>query len=244
MKETGKRIEDVFAEKVILLREKNNISQQELANEIGITRQSLSLYENGQRTIRSDVLLKIADFFNVTTDYLLGKTAAQTIEADTRAVCDYIGLSEKAVENIRLLTTQEGMKYDVFNYLLERDEALIWLIVPYMIGKSQAGAISKARQYEAQKGTTNEKEALNAVLTELAAVKLALFQKDTLLGKIYDDVEKQFLKTYGDTDLIDNKDERDRLISLAYSLATDPNSSLVDLIIHHGKQKKDGENNG
>ena len=46
--------------------------QQRLASELGITQQMLSKYERDVTFIKVDVLKKIAKYFNVTTDYLLG----------------------------------------------------------------------------------------------------------------------------------------------------------------------------
>lgn len=54
------------------LREKRGLMQQRLASELGITQQMLSKYERDVTLIKVDVLKKIARYFNVTTDYLLG----------------------------------------------------------------------------------------------------------------------------------------------------------------------------
>ncbi len=93
-------LKGIFAKRLVELREDWRITQQDLANELGITRQSLSLYENAERTISIDLLVKIADFFNVTVDYLLGQTEAATTETTLREVCDYTRLSEKAVSQL------------------------------------------------------------------------------------------------------------------------------------------------
>lgn len=54
------------------LRKKRGLMQQRLASELGITQQMLSKYEGDVTLIKVDVLKKIAKYFNVTTDYLLG----------------------------------------------------------------------------------------------------------------------------------------------------------------------------
>lgn len=54
------------------LREKRGIIQETLAAELGITQQMLSKYERDITLIKVDILKKIAMYFNVTTDYLLG----------------------------------------------------------------------------------------------------------------------------------------------------------------------------
>lgn len=53
------------------LRENRGLIQEILAAELGITQQMLSKYERDILCIKVDVLMKIAEYFNVTTDYLL-----------------------------------------------------------------------------------------------------------------------------------------------------------------------------
>ena len=54
------------------LRENRGLIQEILAAELGITQQMLSKYERDILCIKVDVLMKIAEYFNVTMDYLLG----------------------------------------------------------------------------------------------------------------------------------------------------------------------------
>lgn len=54
------------------LREKRGLIQEILAAELGVTQQMLSKYEKDVTLIKVDILKKIALYFNVTTDYLLG----------------------------------------------------------------------------------------------------------------------------------------------------------------------------
>lgn len=53
------------------LRENRGLIQEILASELGITQQMLSKYERDVLCIKVDVLKRIAEYFNVTTDYLL-----------------------------------------------------------------------------------------------------------------------------------------------------------------------------
>lgn len=56
------------------LREEQGLSQAEFANKIGLSQQSISLYEKEDRKPSQEVLECLADFFNVSIDYLLGKS--------------------------------------------------------------------------------------------------------------------------------------------------------------------------
>lgn len=61
-------------ERIVKLRKLRKITQEELAKKIGSTRSALSQYEIGTRSPDYETLKKIADYFEVSTDYLLGKT--------------------------------------------------------------------------------------------------------------------------------------------------------------------------
>lgn len=88
-------------EKIRKLREETGTSQQKIADLLGVTRQSLSLYEKGERTINVEALGKLAEFFGVSADYLLGLSDVRSTEQDMRTACEVTGLSEKAVKNIQ-----------------------------------------------------------------------------------------------------------------------------------------------
>lgn len=57
------------------LRQQKNLTQKELAKKLNINHSVLSRIETNERPIKDDELLKIADFFNVSTDYLLGRSS-------------------------------------------------------------------------------------------------------------------------------------------------------------------------
>ncbi|MGB4437673.1 MAG: helix-turn-helix transcriptional regulator [Sedimentibacter sp.] len=63
---TGKIIRD--------LRIKNKLSSKELSKILNISESAISLYESGKRTPSISLIIKMADYFNVSTDYLLGVT--------------------------------------------------------------------------------------------------------------------------------------------------------------------------
>ncbi|WPX08232.1 helix-turn-helix domain-containing protein [Anaerocellum danielii] len=64
------------------LREEKGLTQEELALMLGLKRQSISNYENGGRQPDYNTLIKIADFFGVTVDYLIGHSDFRTREEE------------------------------------------------------------------------------------------------------------------------------------------------------------------
>lgn len=63
-----------FGERLKYLREKNKMYQSELAEKLNLAPSTISMYERGDRDPDTSTLSKIAEIFNVTTDYLLGRT--------------------------------------------------------------------------------------------------------------------------------------------------------------------------
>ncbi len=56
------------------LREDNDVKQKELAEYLNIKQNTYSQYENGKREIPLDTLCKLADYYNTSVDYLIGRT--------------------------------------------------------------------------------------------------------------------------------------------------------------------------
>lgn len=64
----------MFFKRLRDLREDNDLKQTEVAEYLGIAQTVYSRYERGFQTIPVEHLLRLADFYNVSTDYLLGRT--------------------------------------------------------------------------------------------------------------------------------------------------------------------------
>ena len=62
-------------ERIRNLREDRDLKQDDLAKLLNCTQACYSNYENGKRDIPTEVLSALADFYNVSTDYLLGRTS-------------------------------------------------------------------------------------------------------------------------------------------------------------------------
>lgn len=61
-------------ERLRQLRKMNNLTAKEFSAIFNISHSSVSLYESGKRTPSIDLIIKIAQYFDVSTDYLLGVT--------------------------------------------------------------------------------------------------------------------------------------------------------------------------
>lgn len=76
-------------------------TQEELAQCVGVQRQAIAQWKDGKTKPDVYYLSLIADFFEVTTDYLLGKTDVRKADASLRTACEYSGLNEDAMQAIR-----------------------------------------------------------------------------------------------------------------------------------------------
>ena len=78
-------------------------TQKELADHLGLTRQSVSYYRDGITAPDWETLAAIASFFSVSADWLIGvipEDGPRTPNFEIRAVCEYTGLSEAAIGSL------------------------------------------------------------------------------------------------------------------------------------------------
>ncbi len=61
-------------ERIRALREDSDLTQAQVAGYLGMSQTGYSKYETGENSIPVDVVVKLADFYKTTTDYLLGRT--------------------------------------------------------------------------------------------------------------------------------------------------------------------------
>lgn len=91
---------NILGERLKSARVKAGQTQEDIAKLLRVQRQVISYFENGSRTPNIDDLIKLAEIFGTSTDYLLGLTDAQSTDLEVKYICDYTGLSEKAVSEL------------------------------------------------------------------------------------------------------------------------------------------------
>lgn len=104
----------ILADKIINLRKKNSWSQEELAEKLGISRQSISKYEGAQSIPDMDKILKLSKIFGVTTDYLIKDEIedpefldedyeeSKMRKVSMEMASDYLALKEISAKNLAL----------------------------------------------------------------------------------------------------------------------------------------------
>ncbi|MGI6014321.1 MAG: helix-turn-helix domain-containing protein [Oscillospiraceae bacterium] len=63
-----------FQNRLITIRKSNNLTQKQLASAIGLSEVGVQNYESGRRKPAFDVLIALADYFDVSLDYLVGRS--------------------------------------------------------------------------------------------------------------------------------------------------------------------------
>lgn len=106
---------DVSNERLRLLIDSSRQTRENIAKSVGMDTSTITKYYNGDRKLTVDAIKKFAVFFNVSADYLLGLSDAQTADKDLQFVCDYTGLSDsniKYLHHVMYLFNESYKKYN------------------------------------------------------------------------------------------------------------------------------------
>ncbi len=103
-----------FHERFKKLRKEANKSQKDLTDKsaLNISEQTIKNYEQGKRTPDVPTLIRIAEYFNVSTDYLVGLSDIPSRDTNIQAVCEFTGLGETAIYEILSHTKAVGIIND------------------------------------------------------------------------------------------------------------------------------------
>ena len=94
----------MLSERLKILRAERGITQADLAIELGVSKQAYSLYEPDRREMDFSALCRLADYFNVSVDYLLERSSDTThkfCDEEVRLIFDYRSLDERGKEAIK-----------------------------------------------------------------------------------------------------------------------------------------------
>lgn len=110
---TGRRIKQ--------LREEKGLTQEKLSKEINISRDVLGRYET-DRTVPTDNLIRIAQYFKTTTDYLLGLTDSKSIEEDNQVISNKIGFDDEDIKILEHLKIYRPEVLETIRFLIKQEE--------------------------------------------------------------------------------------------------------------------------
>lgn len=193
-----KRYSMILAEKIIKLRKKNGWSQEELAAQMNVSRQSVSKWESMSSIPDLDKIVKLSQLFGVSTDYLL----KDELEDDEAEHIETIEESEK--KYVSLNEANEFMGLAEENALKVAAGVAACIFSPVMVilltGYAECGLININEDKAAGIGT--------AILLVIIACAVMLFIMSGTKMKKYEYLESELLETeYGVASIIETKKE-------------------------------------
>ena len=96
-----------FGDRIKKLREEKGLSREEMSNQLNISYSALSKYETNKRFPDKNTLIELANFFDVSVDYIIGRTDVRKFEdfpEEIKGIANlFVGMSgskQKAIEKL------------------------------------------------------------------------------------------------------------------------------------------------
>ena len=191
----------ILADKIIENRKKNGWSQEELANRLGVSRQSVSKWESAQAVPDLKKILQLAEVFGVTTDYLI-KDEIEETQALEPAPVDK-GL-EETVRSVSMEEASAFLEYNETSSRLISTGVMACILSPVVLillaGLAEQGRIAMDVSVAEAAGT--------ALLLIIVAAAVGVFIREGMRGKKYEYLENIAIDTeYGVDGMV--KERRD-----------------------------------
>lgn len=167
--------------------ERNGTTIKAVAEKVGVTRQAFSQYQDGSTQPNAETIVKIAEYFNVTTDYLLIGDD-RTADENMNIVCDFTGLSKNAVDTLCNFNT---IKSTTVSRIIESEEFsnIVNKIVLAQNNKdlllpNSAPIINRISNILSDKKRSNKEIISERIAEQAALIGLAPFYKQEITENI------------------------------------------------------------
>ena len=193
----------ILADKIINLRKKNGWSQEELAEKLGVTRQSVSKYEGAQSIPDLDKILKLSEIFGVTTDYLI-KDELEEEEYVLSQMQENESESDRSVHKVTMEMANEYLQIIDWSAGKTAFATMMCILSPIVL--LMLGAMSEMPNYHISE---NAAAGIGiCVLIVLIAIAVMIFILCGMKTKKYEFLEKEDIETaYGVSGMV--KEKRD-----------------------------------
>ena len=198
----------ILADKIINLRKKNGWSQEELAEKLGVTRQSISKYEGAQSIPDLDKILKLSEIFGVTTDYL----SKDELEEEEYAPSQMHENESERDRSVHKVTMEMANEYlQIIDWSAGKTAFATMLCILSPIVLLMLGAMSEMPNYHISE---NAAAGIGiCVLIVLIAIAVTIFILCGMKTKKYEFMEKEDIETvYGVSGMV--KEKRDAYHSM------------------------------
>ena len=193
----------ILADKIINLRKKNGWSQEELAEKLGVTCQSISKYEGAQSIPDLDKILKLSEIFGVTTDYLI-KDELEEEEYAASQMQENESESDRSVHKVTMEMANEYLQIIDWSAGKTAFATMLCILSPIVL--LMLGAMSEMPNYHISE---NAAAGIGiCVLIVLIAIAVTIFILCGMKTKKYEYMEKEDIETaYGVSGMV--KEKRD-----------------------------------
>lgn len=193
----------ILADKIINLRKKNGWSQEELAEKLGVTRQSISKYEGAQSIPDLDKILKLSEIFGVTTDYLI-KDELEEEEYAASQMQENESESDRSVHKVTMEMANEYLQIIDWSAGKTAFATMLCILSPIVL--LMLGAMSEMPNYHISE---NAAAGIGiCILIVLIAIAVTIFILCGMKTKKYEFMEKEDIETaYGVSGMV--KEKRD-----------------------------------
>lgn len=174
-------------------------SLQEVSQDLGISRATLGYYENGDRKPDIEILIKIANYYKVSSDYLLGLTNVTSTEIEDRMISEKTGLCEDSLQALYKLknSTHYDLSLEIatLNFLLADENNLLRLLTLYLFADFESACEVSLSPEDA----TGELSDFKIPLTQLGLFDSQLntvsihLNKDFFLNAYLLDIQKELI---------------------------------------------------
>ena len=191
----------ILADKIIENRKKNGWSQEDLAEKLGVSRQSVSKWESAQAIPDMKKILQLSEVFGVSTDYLIKD------EIEEKPAMELAPVDNGLEETVRSVSMEEAVSFLKYNETAARrisTGVMLCILSPVLLillgGLAEAGFIPMEERIAELGGT--------AILLIMIATAVGMFIREGMRGKKYEYLEKVDIETeYGVNGMV--KERRD-----------------------------------
>ena len=191
----------ILADKIIENRKKNGWSQEDLAEKLGVSRQSVSKWESAQAIPDMKKILQLSEVFGVSTDYLIKD------EIEEKPAMELAPVDNGLEETVRSVSMEEAVSFLKYNETAARrisTGVMLCILSPVLLillgGLAEAGFIPVEERIAELGGT--------AILLIMIAAAVGMFIREGMRGKKYEYLEKVDIETeYGVNGMV--KERRD-----------------------------------
>ena len=191
-----------IGERIEKLRKQKEVTQQEMADALGVDRVTISQWEKGTRDIKTGNMVSVAEYLGVSCDYLLGRVRAAAPDDFIQETVRRFGLSDDSLNALKELNTHHGVEDDDVARIKAKQAAKKEDLSSPHLTMDELDAARKIEQYE-----SNQKvlAMLNVTLTKTASKR----SREVYMHEIMTHIWNSCFRDYSDIEVVQHGDTGD-----------------------------------